>query len=95
MMGQYDAALSSFDLVLKDRPKDAEALGGRAIVHMACGRLAEADVDWRQQYSQLPMQRSSHVPALRCDSRTMHSLAGNWIARSKVNRTIPTGISTD
>ena len=59
MMGQFDDALLQFDAALARSPGNPEIWGGRAIVHLACGRLAEADKDWRRQHSLLPPERAA------------------------------------
>lgn len=59
MMGQFDNALSQFDAALARSPGNSEIWGGRAIVHLACGRLAQACLDWRRQHSLLPPERAT------------------------------------
>ena len=59
MLGRYGQALSAFDTALAGRPKDAEIYSGRAIVHLALGRLDAADADWRRQLELLPLERAA------------------------------------
>jgi tetratricopeptide (TPR) repeat protein len=59
MLGRYRAALGAFNTAIAARPKDAEMYSGRAIVHLALGRLDAADADWRRQLELLPLERSS------------------------------------
>ncbi len=59
MLGRYEQALGAFDTALAGRPKDAEIYSGRAIVHLALGRLDAADADWRRQLELLPPERAS------------------------------------
>lgn len=59
MLGCYLEALEAFDLAIAARPLDVEALSGRAIVHLALGRLQAADADWRRQFELLPAARAS------------------------------------
>ncbi len=49
MMNRYREALEAFDAVLAVRPKDAEALSGRAVARMALGQIDDANADWRRQ----------------------------------------------
>jgi tetratricopeptide (TPR) repeat protein len=49
MLGRHSDALQAFDAAIAARPKDAEILGGRAIVRIAMGLIEEADADWRRQ----------------------------------------------
>ncbi len=49
MLKRYPEALEAFDAALTVRPKDAEALSGRAVVRMALGRIDDANADWRRQ----------------------------------------------
>lgn len=49
MMKRYREALEAFDEALAARPKDAEALSGRAVARMAQGRIDDANADWRRQ----------------------------------------------
>lgn len=59
MLGCYVEALEVFDLAIAARPQDAEALSGRAIVHLALDKLESADADWRRQLELLPPGRAS------------------------------------
>ena len=59
MLRRYRQALSAFDTALAARPQDAEIYSGRAIVHLALGRLDAADADWRRQLELLPPERAS------------------------------------
>jgi tetratricopeptide (TPR) repeat protein len=59
MLGRYRQALSAFDTALAARPQDAETYGGRAIVHLALGRLDAAEADRRRQLELLPLERAS------------------------------------
>jgi len=59
MLGNYPKALGAFDAALRARPRDSEILGGRAIVHMAMGRLEAADADWRRQLDVLPHEQAA------------------------------------
>ncbi len=59
MVHRYDEALSAFNEALIHRPNDPDALSGRAIVHIACGRLTDADADWRHQLAVMPLDRSA------------------------------------
>ena len=59
MLGCYMEALESFDSAVAARPQDAEALSGRAIVHLALGKLRAADADWRRQLELLPWAQPS------------------------------------
>jgi len=80
MMGQFDDALVQFDAALARAPGNPEIWGGRAIVHLACGRLAEADIDWRRQHSLLPPERAA---ARACVSLR---LADYSVARSELDQ---------
>ena len=42
---------------LPQRPQDADALGSRAVVLLALGRIAEANADWLRQLELLPRER--------------------------------------
>ncbi len=55
--GRYPRALKAFDAAIAERPSNAELHGGRAIVRLALGRIAEADRDWRRQLELLPATR--------------------------------------
>jgi tetratricopeptide (TPR) repeat protein len=59
MLGRYRQALSTFDSALAARPRDAEGYGGRAIAHLALGRLDAADADWCRQLEFMPRERAS------------------------------------
>lgn len=61
MLGRYSESLEAFDSVLAIRPHDAEALGGRAIVNIALGKLDAANADWRQQLELVPEQPSARA----------------------------------
>jgi FkbM family methyltransferase len=63
MLGCYLEALEAFDLAVAARPRDAEALSGRAIAHLALNKLEAADIDWRRQLEVLPPARA---PARAC-----------------------------
>src|SRR5207344_2643813 len=49
----------TFGSALSARPRDAESYGGRAIAHLALGRLDAADADWRRQLELMPPERAS------------------------------------
>jgi FkbM family methyltransferase len=49
MLGCYQEALEAFDVAVAARSEDPEIMGGRAIVHLALGKLEAADADWRRQ----------------------------------------------
>ena len=51
--------LQAFDSALTTRPRDAEALSGRAIGIVALGNLGAADADWRRQFELLPTASAS------------------------------------
>lgn len=53
MLGRYVEALRAFDVAIAAMPSDAEALNGRAIVHIALGHVAKANADWRRQFDLL------------------------------------------
>jgi Flp pilus assembly protein TadD len=57
MMKRYREALEAFNTALAVRPKDAEALSGRAVVRMALGRIDEANGDWRRQLELVAPER--------------------------------------
>ena len=59
MMGCYGEALQAFDMAIARRPSDPNILSGRAILHMSCGRAADAVADWRRQYALLPNERAA------------------------------------
>ena len=59
MLGRYRQALGTFGSALSARPRDAESYGGRAIAHLALGRLDAADADWRRQLELMPPERAS------------------------------------
>lgn len=80
MLGQFEDALRQFNAALARTPDNPEYLGGRAIVHLACGRFAEADSDWRQQHSLLPVDR---VAARACVSMR---LADYSVARNELDQ---------
>lgn len=80
MMGCFDDALLQFNAALAKFPDNPEVWGGRAIVHLACGRLAEADADWRRQHALLPAER---VAARACVSMR---LADYSVARDELDR---------
>ena len=50
MLGRYGEAVRSFDVALRARAEDAEALGGRAIARLGLGLLEEANADWQRQF---------------------------------------------
>lgn len=57
-LGRLEEATKEFDTVLAKRPRDAEALGGRAIARIGQGLVAEAGADWTAQAAVL-----AHRPA--------------------------------
>jgi Flp pilus assembly protein TadD len=59
MLGRYREALGAFDAALAARPNDAETYSGRAIAHLALGKLDAARADWRRQLELLPPDRAS------------------------------------
>jgi tetratricopeptide (TPR) repeat protein len=59
MMGHYQEALAAFNTVLAERPRDVDALSGRAVVHLAAGRVADAILDWRRQLALLTPDRAA------------------------------------
>lgn len=59
MLGRYQSALRNFDVAVAARPMNPEIYSGRAVVHMALGRLDVADADWRRQLALLPPERAS------------------------------------
>lgn len=61
LLGRHLEALQAFDASLALKPDDAEALGGRAIVRTALGRLDAANRDWRQQLELLPDRASARA----------------------------------
>ncbi|MFI5000703.1 MAG: tetratricopeptide repeat protein [Reyranellales bacterium] len=59
MMGRFREALEAFDVALTARPKDGEALSGRAIAHLASGNLELANADWRRQLELLGAEQAA------------------------------------
>ncbi len=57
MMKRHREALEAFDEAVAARPKDAEALSGRAVVRMALGRIDDANADWRRQLELVPPEQ--------------------------------------
>lgn len=60
-LGHYGEAVRSFDVALKARPDDAEALGGRAIARVGLDLLEEANADWRLQFQLLAGRPSARA----------------------------------
>jgi tetratricopeptide (TPR) repeat protein len=58
-LGRYEEAVQIFNGVLAADPKDGETLNSRGIAHVALGRLADANDDWRRQLELLPQARSA------------------------------------
>ncbi len=82
MMGRYEDALVDFDRALAEHPNDPDCLNGRAIVHIACDRVAQADADWRRQLASMPAERAS---ARACVALRMADYA---VARPELDRAI-------
>ncbi len=61
MLGRYREAVRSFDVALKAQPRDAEALGGRAIARVGLGLLKEANADWQRQFELLGGRMSARA----------------------------------
>jgi tetratricopeptide (TPR) repeat protein len=59
MLGRYQEAVEAFDLAVAERPRDPDALSGRAIALLGMGKLEAADSDWRRQLELLPPVRAS------------------------------------
>jgi tetratricopeptide (TPR) repeat protein len=56
-LGRHGEALQALNRAVAERPQDPEALSSRAFVHLALGRLAQADADWLRQLELLPRER--------------------------------------
>jgi tetratricopeptide (TPR) repeat protein len=52
-LGRFADAAARMDVALAAHPRNAEALGGRAIARMALGDVAAANEDWRRQFDEL------------------------------------------
>ena len=56
-LGRHAEGLQTLDRAVAECPLDADALGSRAIVLLALGRLADANADWLRQLELLPRER--------------------------------------
>jgi tetratricopeptide (TPR) repeat protein len=56
-LGRHGEALQVLDRAVAERARDPEPLSSRAFVHLALGRLAQADADWFRQLELLPPER--------------------------------------
>jgi tetratricopeptide (TPR) repeat protein len=63
MLRRYPEALDAFNSALSGRPTDPDIYSGRAIVHLALGKVEAADADWRRQRELLPAE---HAAARAC-----------------------------
>lgn len=61
MLGLYLDAEEAFNSALVAHPRDAEALGGRAIVQIAQGKVDGAKADWRRQFELLGAQAAARA----------------------------------
>jgi len=61
MLGRCKEAISQFDIAVTAQPRNAEALGGRAIARLGAWLLGQANADWQRQFELLKGRPSARA----------------------------------